>query len=328
MSRCAYCFHDPGPGRAGAECPNCEKRFPNGWHDAHATCIALAGGRWTGKSIYIGVLVAQLREFVRQQHGVLRFGSPESARLYAEHYERPLFEERGMLRSTPTMKTGSYQREPLVLRIESPGRPRHHLVIRDTAGEDLETPSPEVDLGYLGSADAVIFLFDPCHVREVQEKLRLPPVQARQPHDVLDNVLELMHSGRPRIAVALSKFDVLQRLAEKEVPGWQEIMTTPGAAFQREPEFGRPYDEVDGALLHEEVRSLLLRFGAHEITNRIAVIEQAKPDWVRYFAVSALGAMPRGLHVNPQGIAPFRCMDPVRWACAGSGVLEPTAVPH
>jgi len=162
----------------------------------------------------------------------------------------------------------------------------------------------------------------------VQEKLRLPPVQARQPHDVLDNVLELMHSGRPRIAVALSKFDVLQRLAEKEVPGWQEIMTTPGAAFQREPEFGRPYDEVDGALLHEEVRSLLLRFGAHEITNRIAVIEQAKPDWVRYFAVSALGAMPRGLHVNPQGIAPFRCMDPVRWACAGSGVLEPTAVPH
>ena len=173
----------------------------------------------------------------------------------------------------------------------------------------------------------MIFLFDPCHVREVQEKLRLPPAQARQPHEVLDNVLELMHPGRPRIAVALSKFDVLQRLGDKEVPGWQEIMTNPGAAFRREPEFARPYDEVDGALLHEEVRSLLLRFGAHEITNRIAVIERTQPDRVRYFAVSALGAMPQGLHVNPQGIAPFRCMDPIRWACAGSGVLEPAAIP-
>ena len=327
MSRCAFCFHDPDPGRPGAGCPNCDRPFPEGWHDDHVTCLALAGGRSTGKSIYIGVLVAQLKEFVRQQHGYLRFATAESARLYAENYQRQLFEERGMLNSTPTLKHGSYQREPLVISIDAPDRPRHHLVVRDTAGEDLERPSPEVDLSYLGAADAVIFLFDPCHVREVQEKLRLPPAQARQPHEVLDNVLELMHPGRPRIAVALSKFDVLQRLGDKEVPGWQEIMTNPGAAFRREPEFARPYDEVDGALLHEEVRSLLLRFGAHEITNRIAVIERTQPDRVRYFAVSALGAMPQGLHVNPQGIAPFRCMDPIRWACAGSGVLEPAAIP-
>jgi len=324
MSRCAFCFRAVGAGPDGT-CGHCKATLPEGWHDAQVTCIALAGAKNTGKSIYIGVLIPQLQQLVRTQRGVLRFADAGSEQRYKEHYQTPLYVKRSMMPpTTPLMgdTTGGYQRDPLVLSVDPATGPRHYLVIRDVAGENLETFSPGVDLGFFAHADAVVFLFDPYHVREVREKLQQPRLRsAKQPQDVLDTVLGLIHRGGPRVGIALSKFDALQELGEAEGAGWEDVMSNPGAAFLREPGFDRPYDENDAALLHEEVRSLLIRLDAHEILNRVAPMEAAQPGRVRYFAVSALGALPDGEHVNPRGIAPFRCTDPVRWVCAGSGVL-------
>ena len=63
-------YHGPPPPPAEASralqgpvvevCPVCHYQLPDGWRDGHATCIAMAGARATGKSLYIAVLVKQL----------------------------------------------------------------------------------------------------------------------------------------------------------------------------------------------------------------------------------------------------------------------------
>ena len=65
MSRCANCFHSADASAAGPQCAHCKVPFPPGWHDTRVTCIALAGATWTGKSVYIGVLVKLLPEINR-----------------------------------------------------------------------------------------------------------------------------------------------------------------------------------------------------------------------------------------------------------------------
>jgi hypothetical protein len=324
MSRCAYCFHPADASAPDAQCAHCTTPFPNGWHDTHVTCIALAGATWTGKSVYIGVLVKQLEHLVLQRKGVMRFANDESRRMYEEIYERPLFKLRGLMPPTrPVGLTDSYQRTPLVLQIDAADGSRHHLVIRDVAGEDLQTMPADADFSYFRSADAVIFLFDPCAVPTIQIKLDMSASGGGlvPPQHVLDTVLDLMGPDAPFLGIAISKFDVLQELAGKEHAGLHDAMGNRGAAFFRDPTFTADYSDDDAALLHEEVRSLLAYLEAREITNRAEAFERARPGRLRYFAVSALGDMPEGQHIHPRGIAPFRCTDPVRWAYQGTGVL-------
>lgn len=40
----------------------------------------------------------------------------------------------------------------------------------------------------------------------------------------------------------------------------------------------------------------------------------------RYFAVSALGDSPFNPNFNPMSIAPFRCLDPLRWVLSRRGL--------
>lgn len=323
MSRCANCFHSADASAAGPQCAHCKVPFPPGWHDTRVTCIALAGATWTGKSVYIGVLVKQLEQLVLQRRGVMRFANDESRRMYEDNYETPLFKLRGLMDPTlPVRTTNSYQRTPLVLQIDPAHGPRHHLVIRDVAGEDLETMPADADFGYFRSADAVIFLFDPCAVPAIQVKLDMSASGgAVPPQNVLDTVLGLIGPDGPVLGIAISKFDVLQELAGKEHAGLHDAMGNHGAAFFRDPTFTAEYSDDDAALLHEEVRSLLAYLEAREITNRAEAFERGHPGRLRYFAVSALGDMPDGQHLHPRGIAPFRCTDPVRWAYLGAGVL-------
>ena len=98
-------------------------------------------------------------------------------------------------------------------------------------------------------------------------------------------------------------------------------MSNAGAAYLRDTSDSPRYDENDGQLLHEEVRSLLMRLNAGSI---IAAVENpSTPTRLRnrFFVVSALGQPPTGQRLHARGIAPFRCADPVRWVTSSFGVL-------
>lgn len=308
-------------------CPTCHCRLPTGWRQGQAICIAMAGARATGKSLYLAVLIKQL-ELLGEHLGVsVEPANSASATAYANNYERPLFVERGLIPPTPAVHTeASYQRNPLVFSIGAWQGLRRYVVLRDVAGEDLEAGKvPALHFRFFAHADAVFFMFDPLRVQVIRDQLRdlLPPQSwsGGDPRSVLSNLLLAVGEGLPRLAVIVSKFDTLRALSEVEGSPWSQVMSNPGAAFMRDSSSTRQYDELDGRLLHEEVRSLLLRLQGGSIVTAVENPSHGMRLNSRYFVVSSLGQPPTGNRLNARGIAPFRVLDPLRWVTSNFGVL-------
>ena len=330
-------YHGPPPPPAEASralkgpvvevCPVCHYQLPDGWRGGHAICIAMAGARATGKSLYIAVLVKQL-ELLCENLGVsMEPATRATATAYSAHYETPLFVQRGLIPPTPTVHTqASLQREPLIFSLGIWQDVRRYLVFRDVAGEDMETGDLSAPpFRFFANADAVFFMFDPLRVKAIRDQLQdLLPAQmfsGGDPRSVLNNVMLAIGRGQPRLAVILSKFDALRVLRDVEGSEWSLIMSNGGAAYLRDASDAPHYDEGGGRLLHEEVRSLLTRLNAGSMVAAVENPSTGMRLTHRYFVVSSLGQPPSGNRLHARGIAPFRCADPVRWITSSFGVL-------
>lgn len=307
-------------------CPLCHFELPPGWREGHAICIAMAGARATGKSLYIAVLVKQLQLLLERLGHSMDPATRATAHAYASTYEKPLFEQRGLIPPTPAVVTqSSSQREPLVFSIGAWGGVRRYLVLRDVAGEDMESGDLHAPpFHFFARADAVFFMFDPLRVTSIRDQLQdlLPHgVSGGDPRDVLNNLTMAIGQGRPKLAVILSKFDALRVLRNVEGSEWSMIMSNSGAAYLRDTSDDAQYNELDGRLLHEEVRSLLIRLNAGALVAAVENPSSQRQLERRYFVVSALGQPPSGQRLHARGIAPFRCADPVRWVTSSFGVL-------
>lgn len=307
-------------------CPICHYKLPARWRWGQVTCLAMAGARFTGKTVYIAVMVKQLERRLEQLGMVLEPANVETQTRYRKDYETPLFEERGLMPSTSSGRIeGTYQHDPLIFHIGQWHNVPQYMAIRDVAGEDLEDPNVGgTQWEFFSAADAVIFMFDPMRVQEVKAILAglVPTNQytGGDPRDVLRTVLRLMGGGAPRLAIVLSKFDALQAMRRVATHSWGQVMSHAGAAFSRDPGLLRgPYDDVDSRLLDAEVRSLLTKLDAGSMLHLVSA--SGRGQVTRYFAVSALGDSPQGQRLNASGISPFRCMDPVRWVLAERGLL-------
>ena len=308
-------------------CPICHFELPDGWRDGQAICIAMAGARATGKSLYIAVLVKQLQLLCDQLGVSMEPVNRATAASYEENYQKWLFIERGLIPATRPMHTQtSLQREPLIYGVGTWQGVRRYLVLRDVAGEDLESGNLNTPaFGFFANADAVFFMFDPLRVKSIRDQLQdLIPEQTvggGDPRNVLNNVVMAIGRGQPRLAVILSKFDALRALQDVQGSEWSLIMSNSGAAYLRDTSDAPRYDEADGRLLHEEVRSLLTRLDARAMLSAVENPSSQVQLNHRYFVVSALGQPPSGNRLHTRGIAPFRCADPVRWVASSFGVL-------
>ncbi|CAM3120868.1 hypothetical protein DFJ75_3452 [Williamsia muralis] len=315
-------------GPAAEICPICHYELPYMWRWGTTTCLVMAGARATGKTVYIAVLIKQLQKHAERLNTIVEPANKKTAEMYENYYERPLFEERGILGSTPSASTeGSHQHEPLIFTIGTWNGVKHYLVIRDVAGEDLENANVEgLAWQFFAASDAVLFMFDPLKVDEIRHQLQdLVPMQTNRggdPRTVLRTVMDLLGHGNPKLAVILSKFDALQALQNVKGSDWGSIMTNAGAAFSRDPSLRPvPYDDADGQLLDAEVSSLLQKLDAGPMLKNLENPRTGQRYTNRFFAVSALGESPVGARLHANGITPFRCMDPVRWVLAEQGVL-------
>ncbi len=329
VSRCPNCFLQLSGAGIVEKCPRCDAIIPVGWQRGGTTCVVMAGARYTGKSIFIGVMIKQLEQYGGLKGMDVAPADSWTRRVFEEHYQKPLYVQRGIMQATPSVTTDdAYQRNPLVFTLTTRMGLTHHLVIRDVAGEDLEEldATRAASMSFFREADVVFFLFDPLQIPHIRTKLRdYVPAQnwGMPPKSVLDAVLDLTGQDGPRIGVVLSKFDAVQILRTVEGGGeWASIMRNPGAAFFRDRGPAARPDPDDGLLLHEEIRSLLLKLDAGAF---VAAVERraggGRPGGHRFFAVSALGEAPDGQDLSVRGIAPFRCLDPLRWALAPTGVL-------
>jgi Double-GTPase 2 len=308
-------------------CPVCHAALPDGWRNGHAICIAMAGTPATGKSTFLAVLIKQMQLLCEGLGVSMEPATRASADSYMLNYEQPLYELRGLIPPTPTLLAQApQQREPLIFTLGLRDGVRRFLVIRDVAGEDLEYGDMQAPrFRYFANADAVFFMFDPLRVNGIRDQLHdLLPAQSfstGDPRALLTNVLLAIGQGRPQLAVILSKFDALRALGDVEGSEWGQIMSNAGAAYLRDNSAARYYDDVDGELLHEEVRSLLLRLHGGSIVTAIESHSTAAQSLHRYFVVSALGQPHAGARLNSRGITPFRCTDPLRWITSRCGVL-------
>jgi len=320
-------------------CPSCKEGMPDAcpvclytlepdWRSSETTCVAMNGARATGKSIYIAVAITQLRQLIMMDNRTLGYANDYTRETFTTVYERPLLEAMRLMPPTPRSNTdNSYQRQPLIFSIGSVKGVRRYLVVRDVAGEEMESPSPQSNhLDFLAHADGIFFMFDPLAVPSIRDRLvDLIPAQLQlggDPSVVLGNLLNILGKAAPRLSIVLSKFDALQVLRQVDDLEWSSIMSNAGAAFLRDPsEATIRYDEPDGELLHEEVKSLLEKLGAKSIIIDLENPPAGQKIPYRFFAVSALGESPNGRQISARGLAPFRALDPLKWVLSANGAI-------
>ncbi|PRQ10570.1 hypothetical protein C1Y63_10680 [Corynebacterium sp. 13CS0277] len=352
LTRCPYTFKQMPPDATASpfvdaeDCP-----LPEGWQGSGVITFAMAGARASGKSLYIAVVVKLLEQLAVANGAIFRPADEYTRRTYREKYEKPLFTHMGLLPSTPSSASAdAYQRKPLIFDLgmfdrkdENGNRSPQKIfvVFRDVAGEDLKEENFEArkdDLTFFRYADRIIFLFDPMRVSQIRELLQgaVPrhEVGDDDPAVVLQNVLRVLGAeARPYMALTLSKFDTMQYLAnvnqvDQYYDGnthvnWQRVMSNCGAGFRRESsDLDAPFRMKDQELLHWEVQSLLQCLGATMMLSQLAQPMLGEhPYPYQCFAVSALGAPPEGDRVSRSGIAPFRCLDPLRAMFATVGLF-------
>jgi hypothetical protein len=323
---CSAC----GVATSQAICPECHFLLPAGWHELTTTCITLAGARASGKSVYIAVLKRQAEMLAQRLGGSLGFFDQATANTFALWYENPLWQARKMLGPTARYTApDSTVRSPLMFTMPVRNSPGHVLVIRDVAGENLEDPNdlPPSAFAFFGHADGLFFLVDPLRIDAIRNMLTGVIPEPREPGGdpllVFDNLVRVLRDRGNRekidtpLALVLSKFDALQALAKVEDPEWGAFMRQPGAAYLRDPSLEQlAFDPDDADLLGAEVRSLLVRLQGTSLLNRTDVFRH-----MHLFAVSALGMPPVGESLNPGGLAPFRCLDPLKWVLSQTGVI-------
>lgn len=301
-------------------CPTCHHVIPSDSASADIITVAFTGARNSGKSVAIGSMSFFLESLVERMGSalVLQAGCSESQ--IAEYVQR-------LLDGTAPPPTAAGEGRSLVFSLGYiNGRPRY-LSLRDVAGEDLQTSTPPAaDLSFLGRADLVVFLFDPLAIESVRHQLadlipaQLHDRQTSSPQTVLTHVLGHIGTGTPRLALAVSKVDALQALAER--PGQVgEVFRQAGAAVSREWPTHAEYHDQDGALLHEEVRAILQVLGGASIVNMVENPANQRRLNHRFFAVSALGGSTDANDVDDHGIRPFRILDPLLWECAERGIV-------
>jgi hypothetical protein len=294
----------------------------------------MAGARTSGKSVYIAVLKKEAEALATMLGGSFGYASALTKLTFEQYYERYIFEDRDLIPPTPSVRPGAYQREPLVFALGTINNKRHFLVLRDVAGEDLENQaatSAEFDFTSFADADAIIFIFDPMMVRAISAQLTgivsAPTQQRLEPVQVLVNLVRLMRGDqslsterfKTPLALVLGKFDTLHELQRVQGSDWGPVVTNVGAAINRDPSLdSEAYDDLDGELLEAEVSGMLAQLGAQPLLNYANSVFST----IRLFAVSALGAPPSMANdINPRGLAPFRVLDPLRWAMYKNGYL-------
>lgn len=303
-------------------CPTCHGVIPAQWRQEPAPlvqCVAMAGARSTGKSLYIGVLKQQLELFVSEVVGKVLNELGDTEAQYQERYGNRIFVERKILGATLELTQDPASGQPLIFEFKGADDRSRILVLRDVAGEDLQKlRERKARLNFLTRADAIVMLLDPLKIEDIRAVLKGKAQHGELGGDgieLLRNLLDFLKEaqGKPKtptpIAVTLSKADYLQAVRETNSP-LRALMARPGSPLQRDPSMSEvAFDKKDSDLLQLEIDSLLQFLTGQTIRNLL----RESTEVHRYFAVSSLGGDAVGEDIRDAGIAPYRVLDPVKW---------------
>lgn len=312
--------------------PGCRRQLPGRWSEVTTTCVAMAGTRSSGKSVYIKVASDLLRNWGRRNHLTVGPYSTKSEKEFRERFG-PLSANSRLFASTePEIPGGrALHQEPILLRIQRPGKPDHILILRDVAGENVQDAEMDRDhFRFLANADGLILMVDPSDSPEVRSAGVVDhPEAGFEPSAVWGN-LESLHAAvvGPNatpvpVAVTISKFDLVMAAAGSEHSALSRALSARGGRMHQDPSLlVGSFDPVDADLLDSELRSLCDEgYLGHSLLVRRAEATAQRGGQVRFFAVSALGKAPKLGKVARHGTVPYRVLDPLKWFLTNAGVL-------
>lgn len=305
------------PSRAQV-CPGCHSRLPANFRSVQGRLIALVGPSYSGKTMFMTVLLHELSRAAGESLGATTMGADETSReRFIAEYEQPLYRRSQLLEETRTPQHANIQ--PLVFRFTMDQRTSRFsqrqqellLSFADGAGADLISPlKTQLVARYLAAADAVLVLLDPLQFARVRDlvgaAVPLPPAARldQRPVAAFDRITQLLLAGtdgtaidKP-VAIVLSKIDAIRNLL-------------PHRSVLRAPFPVAPYFNMeDSTEIQSQIRGMLRDWEV----GRIDEIAERYYRRYRYFTVSSLGIPPTpDNRVSAKGIQPYRVTDPFVW---------------
>jgi hypothetical protein len=329
---CPYCGGRPNL-RA---CPQCHTALPVHFDESEIAIFGLVGSKGSGKTVLMTVLVKELRDTIGKRFRAsvsLATENPDGLAGeddYGANREDALYKALTLPTPTAGIGEGREHSASVLLRWWQQGRgifgflpaPKSTmLAFVDSAGEQASSLTAAFTLEYLEACSGLIVLLDPFALPGARATLSLPPkainVDDRRPLKVVETIteklrveLDLRMRQKIRIpaAVVFTKMDAFFPALDRSSP----LMSKAPAS--------NAYDEEDGQRVHEQMRSLLHRWGAQDIDAQISGHYR---DY-RYFGVSALGDEPDypRYEVAPGGVRPHRVEDPLLWLLAKRGFVR------
>ena len=294
-------------------CPTCHFELMYDVGSTTEEIVAIIGGRSTGKSSYISVLIQRLKNEVGADFNaaVMAIGDGTRTR-YENDFYKPIFKDNKELQSTQSGRTNSTIKIPMVFRItiDNQGKRKAvNLVLFDTAGEDMTSLDlMSAEARYILYSDAIIFLLDPLQIESVRERLSgvdLPAlVPDAAPIPIVERLYELHEKQfgmRPEekikkpIAFTLAKIDVLFPIID------------PGSVLHYSSNHRGYLNLSDMQSVHTEISAYLENWLGLNFNNLI----KTNFKKYKYFGVSAFGKSPVNGKLN--GVSPLRTEDPLLW---------------
>lgn len=319
-------------------CPSCHNKLPESTLLGKDMIISVVGSRDTGKSHFVGVIINELIERIAVKFGGAMEGFDDTMARYKAGAYQKLYMDMQKLDLTKSsvqdVNNGAYRPLIFTLKLKHKALFKEQidsftLVFFDTAGEDLNDEDTMSTVNkYICKSSGIIFLLDPMQFPAVRNQLDAGTVarassvdwrQATRADDIMSRVSKLIRNDKHMkteekidipVAAVFSKFDAIASL----IPEGSTILETSPHCNER------VFDMKDWHNVDNEIRSLLIEWGAESFTSQIDV----NYNNYSYFAVSALG-----MNNNPREDRridrprPHRIEDPLLWILKENGVIKP-----
>jgi GTPase SAR1 family protein len=294
-------------------CPICHFELMYDVGTSQEEIIAIIGGRSTGKSSYIAVLIQRLKNEIGADFNaaVMSIGDTTRNR-YENDFYKPIFKDSKLIQATKSGGVDSLTKTPMIFRItiDNHGKRKAvNLVLFDTAGEDMRSIDlMSTEARYILHSDAIIFLLDPLQIDAVRQQLSsvdIPPlIPDAAPIPIVERLYELhekefgMKPGdkitKP-IAFTLAKIDVLFPIIDSS------------SVLNYTSNHKGYLNLSDVQSVHTEISTYLQSWLGLNFNNLVKTHFQK----YKYFGVSSFGKSPTNGRIN--AISPLRTEDPLLW---------------
>lgn len=199
-------------------CPFCLKDVPKGSGTRHVLLLPVIGAVGAGKTQFLSSAVIELRTQLESQAGSLTPIS-SAAETFLKTASAAVDARQ---RVEKTAWESSPEGVPLVIDLRGN---ELEIQLLDAAGENFVDWERSQGLGYIDSADVLLFILDPLALTKVNEQLRIAnkddtvPVAQGDPEDSYASVVDRLRAEDVRLAskslaIVLTKLDVLETLPD------------------------------------------------------------------------------------------------------------------